>query len=148
MALKQQLEEELKTAMRGKDELGKRVIRSIMTNIKLAEVEKGGPLDEASLLALVQKELKVRDEAIEGAEKASRDDLVKENQAEKVFLERFLPKQLSQDELIELARNVIVEVHASQLSDMGKIMKIIIPRVAGRAPNAQVSQVVKELLQQ
>jgi hypothetical protein len=109
MNIKQQLENDLKEAIRNKDELRKRTLRLTLTDIRLAEVEKGGALDEAALLALLQKEIKSRHESIADAERAGRPDLIEEVRAEIGVLEAYLPRQLSPQELEELARQAITE---------------------------------------
>jgi uncharacterized protein YqeY len=147
MNTKEKLENELKDAMRSGDEVKKRTIRMALAAIKMAEVEKGKPVDESSILAILQKEIKGRKEAILDAEKAGRSDLVAENFSEMKILEVFLPTPLTQAELQELARAAIQEVGASTQADMGKVMKVLVPRLEGRAPGDQASQVVRQLLQ-
>ena len=101
---------------------------------------------DLSVVALIQKEIKNRREAIEEAKKANRPDLVDENEAEIKVLEVFLPKAMSAEELRGLVQAAIAETGASAPSDMGKVMKIVMPKVAGRAPNDMISSTVKELL--
>jgi uncharacterized protein len=148
-ALKTRLVEDLKEAMRANQPVRRTTIRSVLAAIKLAQVEKekGTVLDDVAVLALVQKEIKSRRESIADAEKANRPDLISGYEAEIKILEEYLPKQLSQDELNVLVSQAIQETGASTPADMGKVMKIIIPRVQGRAPNDQVSAAVRELLQ-
>jgi len=146
MDTKEKLQTELKEALRSGDNVRKTTIRMAMSSIKLAEVEKGSALDEPALISIIQKEIKIRQEAIEGAEKADRSDLVDSNKAEINILESFLPKQISEDELKEMTAAVISEVQATSPTDMGKVMKTLLPRVQGRAPNDQVSRLVRQLL--
>jgi uncharacterized protein YqeY len=103
-------------------------------------------LDEMAITALIQKEVKNRREALEEAKKANRDDLVAANEAEIKVLEEFLPKAMSADELRALVQAAITETGAAAPSDMGKVMKVVMPKVAGRAPNDAISSMVKELL--
>jgi uncharacterized protein YqeY len=145
MNLKQQLEKDLLESMRQKDELKKRVIRLTLSSIKLIEVEKG-PLDNLGLIAVLQKEIANRQETIKDAEKANRQDLIKLNQEEIEFLKTYLPEELSDDKLKEIILAAIQETNAVSTQDMGKVMKIVLPNVAGRAPNSRVSQLVRELL--
>ena len=98
------------------------------------------------MIALLQKEIKNRREAMEEARKANRSDLMAENEAEIKVLEAFLPKAMSTDELRTLAQAAVAETGASTQTDMGKVMKALMPKVAGRAAGDQVSAVVKELL--
>lgn len=146
MTSKQELETALRNAMRSGDEVSKRTIRMVLTSIKLVEVEKGTNVSEPDLASILQKEIKIRKEAIQDAERGNRPDLVEENLAEIRVLESFLPKQLSEDELVALINRVISQVGASSPADMGKVMKVLIPQVKGQAPNELVSQIVRQLL--
>lgn len=141
-----QLDIELKNAMRSKDQVARDTIRMIRTNIKLAEVEKGISLDEAELIAILHKEVKKREETIADAQKANRPDLIEQSKAELVILERYLPEPLSEEELRHLVEIAISEVAASGPSDMGKVMKILVPRLQGRVPGGQASKMVRDLL--
>jgi len=147
MDTRQKLETALKDAMRSGNDLRKQAVRLVMSTVKLTEVEKGTPLDEAGILAVLQKEIKSRHEAIADADKANRPDLAAKAQDEIAFLETFLPKQLSAEEITALAREAVQEVGATQPADMGKVMKALLPKVQGRAPGDQVSQAVRKLLQ-
>jgi hypothetical protein len=146
MTTKAELENALKDAMRSGDDVRKRTLRMALSAIRLVEVDKGGPLDESGVMAVLQKELKARQETIEEAQRANRPDLVADTQAEIVALESFLPQQLSPEELESLARQVIAEVGASSPREMGQVMKVLIPRLQGRATGDQASQVVRKLL--
>lgn len=146
MDIKQQLETDLINAMRSNDEVAKRTIRLALSTIKLMEVDKSIKLDDAAVLAIIQKEIKTRRESITDAEKADRKDLVEKNLEEITVLEKYLPKQVSEEELRRVVMEGIAEVNAAGVSDMGKVMKAILPKIQGRAPNDQVSKVVKELL--
>ena len=146
MTTKAELENALKDAMRSGDGVRKRTLRMALSAIRLVEVDKGGPLDESGVMAVLQKELKSRQETIEEAQRANRPDLVADTQAEIVVLESFLPQQLSPEELEGLARQVIAEVGASSPREMGQVMKVLVPRLQGRATGDQASQVVRKLL--
>ncbi len=148
MGTKQTLEAALKDAIKTSDEAHKRAIRMILANIKLAEVEKGAPVEEAEVINILQKDIKIHYEAIQDAEKAGRADLIEKNRVEISILETFLPKQLSELELKELVQSTIQEVGATSPADMGKVMKNLLPKIQGRAPNDVVSKVVKEMLNQ
>jgi hypothetical protein len=147
MSIKNELDSALKQAMRSGDEPRKRTIRMALTNIKLAEVEKGGELDEAGVLSMLQKEVKSRQETLADAERAARPDLAASAQEEIAILESFLPKPFSQGELEALARQAIAEVQANSVREMGQVMKVLMPRLQGRATGEQASQVVRQLLQ-
>ncbi len=146
MDIKTQLTEAMKQAMRANDDVARRTTRMALAAIKQAEVDKRTSLDDPAVIALLQKEIKNRREAIEEARKANRTDLVADNEAEIKVLEGFLPKAMSREELTALAQAAIAETGASTQADMGKVMKALLPRVAGRAAGDQVSSVVKELL--
>ena len=146
MDTKTQLNESVKDAMKSGDELRKRTLRMVLAAVKQAEVEKQTTIDDMAVVALIQKEIKNRREAIEDAKKAERPDLIGDNEAEIKVLEVFLPKAMPMEELRALVQAAIAETGAAAPSDMGKVMKIVMPKVAGRAPNDMISSTVKELL--
>jgi uncharacterized protein YqeY len=146
MDTKTKLNDSMKEAMKSGDDLRKRTIRMVLAAIKQVEVDKRADVDELAVTALVQKEVKTRREALEEAKKASREDLVAANEAEIKVLEEFLPKAMPADELRALVQAAIAETGAAAPSDMGKVMKVVMPKVAGRAPNDAISAAVKELL--
>ena len=146
MDIKSQLTEAMKQAMRANDDVARRTTRMALAAIKQAEVDKRITLDDTAVIALLQKEIKNRREAIDEAKKANRPDLVADNEAEIKVLEGFLPTAMSRDELRSLAQVAVAETGASTQTDMGKVMKALLPKVAGRAAGDQVSAVVKELL--
>ena len=146
MDIKSQLNEAMKQAMKANDDVARRTTRMALAAIKQAEVDKRTTLDDPAVIALLQKEIKNRREAIEDARKANRSDLIADNEAEIKVLEAFLPKAMSPDELRALAQAAVTETGASTQTDMGKVMKALMPKVAGRAAGDQVSAVVKELL--
>jgi uncharacterized protein len=147
MDKKQEIQTALTAAMKARDEDTKRTLRLVMSSIKLAEVEEGGEIDDSRVLSLLQKEVKTREDAIEEAQKANRDDLIESAKKEIAILEDFLPKQMSEDELKKLAQEVIVETGASAMQDMGKVMGQLMPRLQGRASGQEASKVVREQLQ-
>ena len=146
MVTKETLEEEMREALRSGDELKKRTLRMILTAIKLAEVERREPLDESKVMGLLQKEAKARRETIADAEKAGRDDLNAEAQAELALLETYLPQALEPEELEALVRQVINETGASEPKDLGTVMKALMPQIQGRAEGKEVSDLVRKLL--
>ncbi|MEJ2598848.1 MAG: GatB/YqeY domain-containing protein [Anaerolineales bacterium] len=147
MTLKADLENDLKDAMRAHDETRKSTLRMALAAIKLAEVEKHAALDEVATINILRKEVKSRQEAIADAQKAGRQDLEAAAQVEIGILEKYLPRSLSPDELEALARQVIDEVGATSAREMGQVMKVLIPRLAGQADGKQASQVVRKLLE-
>ena len=141
-----QLENDLKLAIRAKDEIRKRPLRQVLSAIKLAEVEEGCQLSDQQVISIIQKEIKSQQESIADANRANRSDLIKNAEAEIAILEPYLPTQLSQEELEMLALEAINEVGAASLTEMGQVMKVLMPRIQGRAAGGNVSQVVRKLL--
>jgi uncharacterized protein YqeY len=146
-SLKDKFNNLLHEAMKNKDDVTRDTMRMVLTSLKLLEVEKKQPLDDAAILALVQKEIKSRHESIEDFKKGNRQDLVERTEAEIKVLEQFLPKQLSDDEVRTIVTTTIAEVGASSIADMGKVMKAALPKMQGQAASDRVSAMVKELLQ-
>lgn len=147
MTIKTQLNDSMKDAMKSGDEVRKRTVRMVLAAVKQAEVDKRVELDDTAVMNLIQKEVKNRRESIEEAKKANRPDLVEANEAEITVLEAFLPKAMPAEELRALVQSAITETGAAGPGDMGKVMKAVMPKVAGRAPNDMVSAAAKELLQ-
>jgi hypothetical protein len=147
MSIKSQLNESMKDAMRSGDEVRKRTVRMALAAVKQAEVDKRLELDDMAVMNLLQKEVKNRREALEEARKANRPDLAEANEAEIRVLEAFLPQSMPEEELRALIQAAITETGAASPADMGKVMKIVMTKVAGRAPNDRVSATVRELLQ-
>ena len=146
MNIKERLQTDLVQAMKTHDETKPWVIKMIKAAIQLAEVAKGEELDQDEIMAIIQKEIKTRQEAKADAEKAHREDLVMQADQEIACLKTYLPAQLNAEELKELVRSVIAECNATSIKDMGVVMKTLQPLLAGRASNAEASQVVRELL--
>ena len=146
MLTKATFESRLTDAMRSKDEVAKRTFRMVLSAVKLAEVEKHGALDEPALLAILQKEVKTRQETIAEAEHANRPDLANDTLAELELVKSFLPALLTPQELEAVIREAMQEAGASAPGDMGKVMKLVTPKTQGRADNREVSQLVRKLL--
>jgi uncharacterized protein YqeY len=136
----------MKDAMKSGDKVRKLTVSMVLAAIKQVEVDKRTALDDLAVTALIQKEIKNRREAIEEAKKANRPDLIADNEAEIKVLEVFLPKAMPAEELRALVQAAIDEMGASAPGDMGKVMKVVMPKVAGRAPNDMISSTVRELL--
>ena len=148
MSTKTELQNDLKKAMKANDVLRKRTLRMALASIQLAEIEKRGELDENAVMAILQREVKTRREAIEEARQANRPDLEAEAEAEIEVLEIYLPQSITEVELEDLAQQVIDEVGAASPREMGQVMKVLMPRLQGRATGQEASQVVSKLLQQ
>ena len=147
METKVRLETALREAMKAGDDVRKRTIRMALAAIRQVEIDRQVKLDEPSVLAIIQKEIKTRKEAIEEARRASRLDIVMETEAEVVVLQAYLPPALGEDELKALAAEAIAEAGASSPAEIGKVMKLLMPRLAGRATGDQASVAVRQLLQ-
>ncbi len=146
MSIKDTLNENLKEAMKAHDEDGKRVYRMVLSALKFAEKTSGKELEESEAVAILQKELKIRKESLDEAVKAGREEVAEEARKDIAAIEPLLPKQLSVEELRQIISDAIAEVGASAPSDMGKVMKAVMPKVKGLADNGLVSKTVKELL--
>jgi uncharacterized protein YqeY len=115
--------------------------------IRQAEIDRQVKLDEAAALSIIQREIKTRKESVEEARRANRPDILAATQAEIAVLQAYLPQAMSADELKALVEAAIAEAGAASPADMGKVMKLLMPRVAGRATGDQVSAAVRQLLQ-
>ena len=146
MSLKEQLEADLKDAMRQRDERRRSALRLTLAALHNAEISTGGDLDEAAASAVLAKEAKQRRDSIEEFRKAGRQDLVDVEEAELAILAAYLPKQLSREEVAETARQVIQETGAEGLQDIGKVMPVLMQQLSGRADGRVASEVVRELL--
>lgn len=146
MTIKSELESALKDAMRAQDDLRKRTLRMALSSVRLMEIEKGGELDDRAVMAIIQKEVRTRKEAIEEARRAGRPDLEQASLDEIEVLEGYLPSQMNPEELESLARQVIAEVGATSMREMSQVMKVLMPRLEGRASGDQAGQVVRRLL--
>jgi len=147
MNIRSQLNDSMKDAMKTGDEVRKRTVRMVIAAIKQADVDKRAEVDDMTIINLIQKEVKNRRESAEEAKKANRADLIEDNEAEIKVLEIFLPKAMPDDELKAIVQSAIEETGAASPADMGKVMKIVMGKVAGRAPNDRISAFVRESLQ-
>jgi len=146
MITRAQLEVDLKDALRARDERRKLTLRGILAAVQRAEVEGGGPLGEAGLTAVLQREAKARREAIADAQKAHRPEFAASEQAELVIIESYLPRMLSEEELVRLVQEALAESGAADLQQLGAVMKILGPQVKGRADGRVVSDLVRQQL--
>jgi len=146
MDLQQQLMADLKTALRERDEVRKSAIRMAIAALKNARVAKNADLSEDEMVAALAQEVKQRRNAMAEFAKAGRDDLVESESAELAVLEAYLPEALTEQEITDLARQIIAETGASGPRQMGQVMGVLMPRVRGRADGRQVGQIVRELL--
>lgn len=146
MYTKSDLEDDMRSAMRSGDELRKRLMRRVLSDIKLREVDKRGELDETEILSVLQKAVKTCQETREEALKAGRDGIVKSSEEEIALLESYLPQPMDEDEVKALVVEAIAEVGASDPRQMGAVMKVLMPKLQGRADGKTVSGMVRALL--
>ena len=146
MALKEQLDAELKTAMREKDQVKLSTVRMLKSAIKYREIELMKPLDDAGVHAVIASEIKRRRDSVEQYRSGGRDDLAGQEEAEIAVLQGWLPAQLSPEELAKLVDAAIARVGAQGPKDMGKVMKELLPEVQGKAEGKAVSELVKAKL--
>ena len=147
MPLAEELLDDMKVAMKARDELKVSTLRLARSAINNAEIEKGRPLTDEEILETLARESKRRREAIEGYEKAGRTELVEKEQTELAILSQYLPQQLDEAEIEKIAREVAAELGAVGMSDKGRMMGAVMPRVRGRADGKLVNQVVDRVLQ-
>lgn len=140
--LKTTVFEQLKNAMREKDGLSKGVLTLLKAALDNAEREKGAALSTEEEVAIVNREIKQTNQALEGAQKAQRDDLIEQEEAKLLLLKSFLPAQLSEDEIVTL----LTEAGIVKGMNMGEAMKIAKPLLAGKTDGGTMSKVVKSLI--
>jgi uncharacterized protein YqeY len=148
MSLEQKIMSELKTAMLAKDEKGLRSLRAIKAAILLAKTSEGagGELSEEAEIKLLQKLVKQRKDSLEIFSQQNRTDLAQKEKEEIEIIEKFLPQQLSADEIKKELAAIISETGAASAADMGKVMGIATKKMAGKADGKTISALVKELL--
>ncbi|WP_288384321.1 GatB/YqeY domain-containing protein [uncultured Acinetobacter sp.] len=146
MTLKDQITDVLKTSMRAKEMATVMVIRGLQAAIKQIEVDERKELDDAQVLAVIEKQIKQRKESIKAFEGAGRDDLASKEQAEIEVISQFLPEAMTEEALDSLIEQTIAAQGATSMKDMGKVMNSLRPIIAGRADTAQVSSKIKAKL--
>ena len=146
MSIKDTINDKLKDAMRNHDDDGKRVYRMVIASVKFAETTEGRELPDSDVVQILQKELKIRKESLAEAQKAGREAAAAEAEKDIAAIEPLLPKQMSETELREAISRIIEETGAASAADMGKVMKIAMPKLKGLAANDLISRTVKELL--
>jgi uncharacterized protein YqeY len=146
MSLKDKLTEDLKKAMRQGDERRKSTIRLVKAAITNAEIERGEELGDDEVLAIIAKQAKQRRESVTEFAKAGRKDLVDQEEEELQILLSYLPTQMSRDEIEVAARQVIAEVGATSMAQMGEVMRRLMSQLKGKADGSLVNHVVREIL--
>ena len=146
MTLKDRLTDDLKEAMKNKEQVRKSVVTLIRAGIKQHEVDTRQELTDEDIISLISKQLKQRKDALVDFEKANRTDLIEQTNQEIAILENYLPEQLDDVELKEIITKVVEEVGATSMKDMGKVMAKTISLVQGRADGKRINAMVKQIL--
>jgi hypothetical protein len=144
--LKQKLTDDLKQALRGRDKVRCSVIRLVMAAIKNAEIARQATLNDTDILGVIAKDVRQHQESIDAFRQGNRQDLVAQEEAELAVLKEYLPQQMTREEIIAAARQVIEEVGAQGPGDKGKVMPKLIAQLKGRADGREINAVVTELL--
>ncbi len=146
--IRERLEEDLKSAMRARDELRRSVLRMVRSEIQNDEKAAQKSLDDEGILGVVSKQVRRHRESITEFRKGGREDLVQKEEAELDVLLAYLPAQLTPEEIIALAQEIMQDVGARGPADRGKVMGKLMPQVRGKAEGTVVNQVVSQLLEQ
>ncbi|MBN9339590.1 MAG: glutamyl-tRNA amidotransferase [Comamonadaceae bacterium SCN 68-20] len=146
MGLKDQITEDMKTAMRAKDSERLGTIRLLQAAMKQKEVDERITLDDAAIVTIVDKLIKQRKDSITAFEGAGRQDLADKEKAELAVLQAYLPARMSEAEILDAVKAIVAEVGAAGPGDMGKVMGVVKARLAGKADMGQVSAAVKAAL--
>jgi len=146
MTLRERLDNDLKTAMKAKDEVGLSVIRMIRSVVKNREIDQKCILDDAGIAQVITMLVKQRRDSIRMFRDAGRDELVAKEENELALLLDFLPRQLTTEEVEQIVSEAMAATGAVGMKDMGALMKAVMPKVTGRADGSLVSRVVKEKL--
>ena len=144
--LKEKLNNDLKQAMRSGDKVRRLVIRLVLAAINNAEIARQAALEDSDILGVIAKEARQRQESIDAFKQGNRPDLVAQEEAEMAILQKYLPQQMTRDEIIAEARRIIGEVGALGPGDKGKVMPKLIAQLKGRADGREINTVVTELL--
>lgn len=147
--LKQKVQDELKQAALSRNALKLSVLRMLKSAITYYEIQKGGAGYEATdedVLSVIQKESKQRRDSIEEFKKANRQELVEKETKEFEILQSYLPEQMSEEKIKTLVENAIKQTNAKSMSDIGKVMGILMPQAKGKADGSLVSKIVRENL--
>lgn len=144
--LKEKLLEDLKNSMKNKNIIRKNVVQMIRAAILQVEKDKGIEVTDEQIIEIMAKEAKKRKDSIEDYKKGGREDLVKQIEEEIAIISEYLPKQLSKEEVAEIVKQVIAEVGATSIKDMGKVMKSAKEKMGATADGKTINEVVRELL--
>lgn len=140
------LQEDLKNAQLARDEVKVSTLRLLLSEIKNAQIDKGGEISDEDIVSLVQREVKKRAEAVVSFRAGKREDLATKEETEERILLEYLPDQLTNEELTKIVSDTINEVRANSIKDLGKVIGAVMGKVKGRADGKVVSNLVKEKL--
>lgn len=146
MSLKEILAEDLKSAMKDKDIVRKNTVQMVRAAVLQVEKDKKITLDDEGVLEVVAKQLKQRKDSLPDYEKSGRDDLIAELKAEIDVLMKYLPEQLTKEELEVIVKEAIATTGASSIKDMGKIMSCVMPQTKGRADGKMINEIARAML--
>jgi hypothetical protein len=147
MSLTEQLNADMKQAMKDQDKFRLSTIRMVRAAIKNQEIELRRPLEDNEVIDILSREVKMRRDSLQDFMKAGRDDLVKDTSAEIDIISQYLPQQLTEEEIKAIVTQTMQETGVSSKAEMGKLMGALMPKVKGRADGKQVNQIVQQLLQ-
>ena len=146
MSLKEILADDLKSAMKDKDIIRKNVVQMVRAAVLQVEKDNKVTLDDDGVLDVIAKQLKQRRDSLPDYEKSGREDLIADLKAEMDVLMKYLPEQLSEDELRTIVEAAIASTGASSMKDMGKVMSEVMPKVKGRADGKMINEIAKAIL--
>ena len=143
----EEIKEDMYVAMKSKDKVKATILRSLLSNLKKIEIEKKEPIAEPEYLSIVKKMVKQLKESIDVYSQAGRIELAEKEKSELNIMEAYLPKQFSEEEISELIKNIISEISAKNISDIGKVMAIVMKKGGGKVDGGIANRIAKELLQ-
>ena len=147
MSLKEQLNDDLKSAMKEKDTIKKNVVQLIRAGIKQIEVDKRITLDDEGVTEVIAKQLKQRRDSLPEYEKSGREDLIAQLKKEMEILMGYLPKQLTHEELEAIVKEAVLATEAKTIKDIGKVMSYVMPKTKGRADGKEINAIVRSMLE-
>jgi uncharacterized protein YqeY len=147
-SIKQRLADDIKRAMKDGDTVKRSILRLLMSSVNNAEIAKRADLENADILGIIAKEVRQHQESIESFKQGNRQDLVAKEEAELAILQGYLPQQMTREEIVEAAHQVMAEVGAQGPGDKGRVMQQLMPKLKGRADGKEINNIVTELLSQ
>ena len=143
----EEIKQDMYVAMKSKDKVKATILRSLLSNLKKIEIEKKEPIAEPEYLSVVKKMVKQLKESIDIYSQAGRIELAEKEKSELIILDAYLPKQFSEEEISQLIKNIILEISAKNISDIGKVMAIVMKKGGGKVDGGIANRIAKELLQ-